>query len=149
VCDMRLKEGDTIKLGNTSIKVYITPGHTAGSTTYEFTTHENGKGYKTVVMGGPGGQPNLQAAQQFYETAMRLNKFLDVQVAANIHSWLNGFHYPNGGLLERRDRLAMRKPGEPNPFIDNASWRQWVKIAQDGAAKSLAEEKAKSGAKTN
>jgi hypothetical protein len=74
---------------------------------------------------------------------MRLNKFLDVQVAANIHSWLNGYHYPNGGLLERRDRLAMRKPGDPNPFIDNASWRQWVKIAQDGAAKSLADEKAK------
>jgi metallo-beta-lactamase class B len=149
VCDMRLKEGDTIKLGNTSIKVYITPGHTPGSTTYEFTTHENGKSYKTLVMGGPGGQPNLEAAQQFYQTAMRLNKFLDVQVAANIHSWLNGFHYPNGGLLERRDRLAARKPGEPNPFIDNASWRQWVKIAQDGATKSLAEEKAKSGAKTN
>ena len=101
------------------------------------------------LSGGPGGQPNAEAAQQFYQTAMRLNRFLDVQVAANIHSWLNGFHYPNGGLLERRDRLAMRKPGEPNPFIDNASWRQWVKIAQDGAAKSLAEEKAKSGAKTN
>lgn len=149
VCDLRLREGDTIKLGNTSIKVYITPGHTPGSTTYEFTTHENGKSYKTLVMGGPGGQPNLEAAQQFYQTAMRLNKFLDVQIAANIHSWLNGFHYPNGGLLERRDRLAARKPGEPNPFIDNASWRQWVKIAQDGAAKSLAEEKAKSGAKTN
>jgi metallo-beta-lactamase class B len=148
-CDIRLKEGDTIRLGKTSIKVYVTPGHTAGSTTYEFTTHENGKGYKTLVMGGPGGQPNLEAAQQFAETAMRLNKFLDVQVAANIHSWLNGFHYPNGGLLERRDRLAMRKPGDPNPFIDNASWRQWVKIAQDGATKALADEKAKSGAKTN
>ena len=148
-CDVRLKEGDTVTVGNTSMKVYITPGHTPGSTTYEFTTHENGKGYKALVMGGPGGQPNLEAAQQFYESAMRLNKFLDVQVAANIHSWLNGYHYPNGGLLERRDRLAMRKPGDPNPFIDNASWRQWVKIAQDGAAKSLADEKAKSGAKTN
>lgn len=35
------------------MKVYITPGHTPGSTTYEFTTHENGKGYKALVMGGP------------------------------------------------------------------------------------------------
>ena len=149
-CDMRLKEGDTIKLGKTEVKVYLTPGHTPGSTTYTFTTHENGKSYKTMVMGGPGGNPNLESAQQFYDSSMRLNKFLDIQVAANIHSWLNGYHYPNGGLLERRDKLAMRKPGEPNPFIDNASWRQWVKMAQDGATKALAEEKAKSaGAKTN
>jgi metallo-beta-lactamase class B len=142
-CDMRLKEGDTIKLGKTEIKVYIMPGHTPGSTTYEFTTHENGKGYKTLVMGGPGGAANLEGAQQFLETANRLNKFLDVQVAANVHSWLNGYHYPNGGLLERRDKLAAQKPGEPNPFIDNASWRQWVKMAQDGAKQALADEQKK------
>jgi metallo-beta-lactamase class B len=147
--DLVLKEGDTVKLGKTSLKVYVMPGHTPGSVSYEFTTHENGKGYKSLAMGGPGGAANLEAAEQFLESANRLSKFLDVQVAVNVHSWLNGYHYPNGGLLERRDKLAVRKPGDPNPFIDNASWRQWVKMAQDGAKQAVADEKAKaSGLKT-
>ena len=140
--DLVLKEGDN-GWKPKHLSTAVMGGHTPGSVSYEFTTHENGKAYKSFVMGGPGGAANLEGAQQFLESATRLNKFLDIQVAVNVHSWLNGYHYPNGGILERRDRLAMRKPGDPNPFIDNASWRQWVKMAQDGARKAVDDEKAK------
>src|SRR6185295_20054943 len=34
--DMVLKEGDTVTLGDTKIKVYILPGHTPASPSYEF-----------------------------------------------------------------------------------------------------------------
>ena len=106
-----LKEGDTVKLGNTTIKVYVMGGHTPGSVSYEFTTHENGKAYKSFVMGGPGGAGGLEAAEQFEKSAERLNKFLDVQVAVNVHSWLNGYHYPNGGILERDvTEIDLRSP---------------------------------------
>ena len=33
-----------------------------------------------------------------------------------VHSWLNDFPYANGGILERAQKLAQRKPGDPHPF---------------------------------
>src|SRR5882672_8903693 len=47
--DLTFKDGDVITLGKTSIKVYITPGHTPGSASFEFTVHENGKAYKAFM----------------------------------------------------------------------------------------------------
>src|SRR5678816_878940 len=43
--DMVIKEGDTITLGDTKIKIYVLPGHTPGSAAYEFTVYDNKKPY--------------------------------------------------------------------------------------------------------
>jgi hypothetical protein len=70
-----------------------------------------------------------------------------IEVGVNVHSWLTSYPYPNGGILERAIKLKARKPGEPNVFVDPESWKQWVKMAQEGAAKNLETEKAKAAAK--
>jgi metallo-beta-lactamase class B len=41
--DMVIKDGDTITLGNTSLKVYKLPGHTPGSASFEFTVFDGGR----------------------------------------------------------------------------------------------------------
>ena len=33
----------------------------------------------------------------------------------------NDFHYPNGGIFERTQTLAQRKPGESHPFVEAQS----------------------------
>jgi hypothetical protein len=43
-------------------------------------------------------------------------------------------------------KLAARKPGEPNPFVDPASWKQNIDEAQVRIAKGLEEEKKKAAA---
>ena len=73
----------------------------------------------------------------------RVAQIPDIEVAVNVYSWLTSYPYPNGGVLECAQKLAQRKPGDPNPFVDAASWRQWVKKAQDGAAQNLQDEKQK------
>jgi hypothetical protein len=73
----------------------------------------------------------------------RVAQIPDIEVAVNMHSWLTSYPYPNGGVLECAQKLAQRKPGDPNPFVVAASWRQWVKKAQDGAAQNLQDEKQK------
>jgi len=123
--------------------VSIMPGHTPGSVNYEFTAFDNKKPYKAFVFGGPGPRNGVQGGTEFLKSIERLEKdYTDVQVAVNVHSFLNSYPYPNGGLLERRDMKAKNATG-PNPFIDNASWRQWLKEAHAGAVKYIAEEKAK------
>ena len=142
--DMVIKEGDTITLGDTKIKVYVLPGHTPASPAYEFTVYDNKKPYKGFVFGGPGPRNGVQGGTEFLQSIERLEKnFTDVQVALNVHSYLNSYPYPNNmGILELRDVKA-KNPNGPNPFINNALWRQWLKDAHAGAVKYIAEEKAK------
>jgi metallo-beta-lactamase class B len=142
--DMVIKEGDTITLGDTKLKVYVLPGHTPGSPAYEFTVYDNKKPYKGFVFGGPGPRNGVQGGTEFLKSIERLEKeFADVQVALNVHSYLNSYPYPNNmGILELRDMKA-KNPNGPNPFINNALWRQWLKDAHAGAVKYIADEKAK------
>ena len=144
--DMVIKEGDTITLGNTSLKVYKLPGHTAGSPSFEFNVMDGGRPYKAFLFGGPGPRGGVQGAEQFLASANRLATIPGVQVAVPVHSWLNDYPYVNGGIFERAQKLAQRKPGEPHPFVDPASWQAWVKVVQAGAIKNLEEEKQKAAA---
>jgi len=142
--DMVIKEGDTITLGDTKVKVYVLPGHTPASPAYELTVYDNKKPYKGFVFGGPGPRNGVEGGTEFLKSIERLEKnFTDVQVALNVHSFLNSYPYPNNmGLLEMRDVKA-KNPNGPNPFINNALWRQWLKDAHAGAVKYIADEKAK------
>jgi metallo-beta-lactamase class B len=144
--DMVIKEGDTVTLGNTSLKVYKLPGHTPGSPSFEFTVFDGGRPHKAFLFGGPGPRNGVQGAEQFLASANRVARIPGIEVAVPVHSWLNDFHYPNGGIFERAQRLAQRKPGQPHPFVDPAAWQAWVKQVQAGAVKNLQEEKQKAGA---
>jgi hypothetical protein len=112
---------------------------------YAFTAYDNKKPYKAFVFGGPGPRNGVEGGSEFLASVQRLEKdFADVEVAVHVHSYLNSYPYPNNsGILERRDLLAKRKAGDPNPFVDNATWRVWLKQAHEGAVKYIADEKAK------
>ena len=60
-----------------------------------------------------------------------------------IHSWAEPNGYPGGGVLERAVLLKNRKPGEPHPFVDAATWTARAKLAQTNALKAVEREKQK------
>ena len=144
--DMVLKEGDTLTLGGETLKFYKHPGHTPGSLSAEFTVYDNGTPHKAFLFGGPGPRNGVTGGQQFVESMDRIAQIPGIEVAVNVHSWLTSYPYPKGGILERAIQLKARKPGEPNVFVDPESWKQWVKMAQEGAAKNLEAEKRKAAA---
>ena len=141
--DMVVKDGESLTLGNTDVKFYKHPGHTAGSLSTEFTVFDNGRPHKAFQFGGPGPRGGVAGAEQFLDSANRVAKIEGIEMAVANHSWLNDFHYPNGGIFERAQKLAQRRPGDPHPFVDPASWNLWVRQVQAGAAKNLEEEKLK------
>jgi hypothetical protein len=94
------------------------------------------------MFGGPGPRGGVQGATQFLETTKRIAQ-IPVEVHVQVHSWLASYPYPNGGIFERAQKLAQRKPGEPHPFVDAAAWQAWSKTAQAGAEAYLAEQKQK------
>jgi metallo-beta-lactamase class B len=141
--DMAIKEGDVVTLGKTSIKVYKLPGHTPGSASFEFSVYDNGTPHKAFIFGGPGQRNGVEGGTQFLASINRLMKEQsDVEVPVHVHSWLTTYPYP-GAIFERAQKLAARKPGEPHPFVDNATWREWLKTAQAGTIKYVEEQKAK------
>ena len=51
--DMIVKDGDTLKLGNTTITLYLTPGHTPGTTSLVFPVTDNGQMHQVFMWPGP------------------------------------------------------------------------------------------------
>ena len=144
--DMVVKEGDTLALGGQTLKFHQTPGHTPGVLTTEgITVYDRGTPYKAIVWGGAGYRGGLAEAEQSVRSANKVAQIQGVQVNLQIHSWAEDSGYPGGGVLERGIMLKSRKPGDPHPFVDPATFTQWVKRAQDGAAKAVQEEKQKAG----
>jgi metallo-beta-lactamase class B len=142
--DMVVKEGDTLTLGGQTLKFHVTPGHTPGVVTTEgIVVHDGGKSYNAIVWGGGGYRGGLIEAEQSLQTANAVARIQGVQVNLQIHSWAEDSGYPGGGVLERALLLKTRKPGAPHPFVDPATFAQWVKRAQDSAAKAVQEERQK------
>jgi metallo-beta-lactamase class B len=144
--DMVVKDGDSLTLGGQTLKFHVTPGHTPGVVTTEgITLYDGGKPYKAIVWGGAGYRGGLAEAKQSVQSANRVAQIQGVQVNLQIHSWAEPNGYPGGGVLERALMLKSRKPGAPHPFEDPATFTQWVKRAQDNAAKAVQDETQKAG----
>jgi len=143
--DMVLREGQTLTLGKTELKVYKMPGHTPGSASFAFTVFDNGRPHKALVFGGPGQRNGVEGGTQFLESLRRLKReFSDIEVPVHVHSYLNTYPPPSGGtVFEPARLLAQRKPGQPHPFVDNKAWRAWLDVAEAGTIKYIEQEKAK------
>jgi metallo-beta-lactamase class B len=144
--DMVVKDGDTLTLGGQTLKFHQTPGHTPGVLTTEgITVYDAGTPYKAIVWGGAGYRGGLAEAEQSVASANKVAQIQGVQVNLQIHSWGGDNGYPGGGVLERGLMLKSRKAGAPHPFVDPATFTQWVKRTQDGAARAVQQEKQKAG----
>jgi metallo-beta-lactamase class B len=52
--DLVLKDGESVRVGDTTFKFHLTPGHTPGSMSIEFQTRDGNRSYRTLVPGGLG-----------------------------------------------------------------------------------------------
>src|SRR5215475_1567406 len=149
--DMEVNEGDHLDLGDQHLIIHTAPGHTPGNLFIEGLLLKDGaQTYKGIWGGGGGGAPGLAGAEQGVRNAEKLNAVKGVQVYVMTHAWQDPNGYPGGGIHERAKKLADRKPGDPHPFVDPATWEARAKRQLETARRVLAEEQAKAaGAKPN
>src|ERR1051326_7595168 len=102
--DIIIKDGDTLALGDTTLKLYVTPGHTPGVASMEFPVYDGGKTYKAFLLGGHNVTSNQpEAFEMFIVTVKRLMATLkDVDVNLTSHPWA-------ALILERGEKLKSRK----------------------------------------
>jgi metallo-beta-lactamase class B len=134
--DLVIKDGDTLTLGDTTLKFHVLPGHTPGDTSFEFTAIEGGKKYKGFYFSGMGTDfKGVKAAQEHLAKVKAIASLTDIQVSLTDH-------VQGGKILEKGKQLASRKPGDPNPFVDPAIFKEQTQRLLASAEKKLKEEQA-------
>jgi metallo-beta-lactamase class B len=113
--DKVLHDGDTVKLGGTTLVAHLTAGHTRGCTTWTTTAQEGGKTYNVVFgcsLRSP--VPLTPPIVAEFNRSFKVVRSLPCDV-------LLGDHPAEYNLDEK---YAKVRKGGPNPFIDAASCRQ-------------------------
>jgi metallo-beta-lactamase class B len=124
--DMVVDEGDTLTLGDTTLILHHTPGHTPGVLSFELTVFDNGAPHRAFYSGGVGGRGGVEGFEAAVDSNERILQLENIEVVLTGHSWLGDGSYPNGAILERAAMLAERGPNDPHPFVDAPSWEQWI-----------------------
>lgn len=135
--DWVIHDGDSLKLGGTTIKFYVTPGHTLGVLSLSFPVRDGSNTYKAFMLGGVG--LNFEGVEQtklYVQSMDRLIQMKDVQVSITNHP-------DPGKIFQRAKLLQIRKPGDPHPFVDPDGFQNWLKELKANAEKKLEEEKEK------
>jgi glyoxylase-like metal-dependent hydrolase (beta-lactamase superfamily II) len=136
--DIALKDGDTIKLGSTTLKFHSTPGHTPGTVSVDLTVFDRGQPHRAFLLGGGAPAQGIRAAEQFVASITKVERMQNgVQVRLVNHPWMD----PD--FWDRAERLAKRGPREPNPLIAPQAFREWVQELKASGERNLENARAK------
>jgi len=123
--DFIIEDGDTLTLGDTTLHLEVTPGHTPGTTSLRFPVYDNGVEHQAYFHGGPGVRSDDPAViRRFIADLERIKQIpnIDVQIAGHFDAWLSG----TGDLFDRAALLAKRRPGEPHPWVRPAEFQAFL-----------------------
>jgi len=146
--DIELHDGDTVTLGNTSMRFMHTPGHTEGTMSFFFTVDVDGKQLQAGMFGGSGvnqvrkgyldrGGPSVsgkaqlpyQQRGQFFASLQRL-KQEHVDIFLGNHCWNN----------HTREKYEASLTSTENPFIDPEGWQAFLQQREQELEAILEEE---------
>ncbi len=113
--DVALKDGDTIRQGDTTITVYETPGHTLGTLTPVFEVRDGDQRHRALVWGGTSFNfgrdlARLDAYIASTQRMAQLAESLKIDVMLSNHSAYDA-------TVAKLAALKNRAPGAPNPFV--------------------------------
>ncbi|NMC57429.1 MAG: MBL fold metallo-hydrolase [Eubacteriaceae bacterium] len=120
-------EGDEITLGDKTIKVFFTPGHTPGGLSFIFPVYDLGTKHVAAIWGGTNPPNNIKEVVVYFRSVDHFLKQTDkynVDVALSTHQML----MENG--LERMDVARKRFVHMPNPYVlcSNKGYREYAQL---------------------
>lgn len=128
LADRKLRDRDTVQLGDVTLTARLTPGHTRGCTTWTMKVREGGKEYDVVIIGSmsaPGykliANPNYPKIAQDYESSFSLLKTLPSDV----------FLAPHGSFFALHEKIKrMAEGATENPFIDKQALPRYLERSE-------------------
>jgi metallo-beta-lactamase class B len=113
--DQGVKDGDTLTLGDTTLKFYLIPGHTLGTLATTFTARDRSEQHRAVAWGGTAYNfgPLPDRLQIYSDTTQ---KYIGLFGKENIDIVLSN-HVSFDASEAKMAKLKERQTGEPNPFV--------------------------------
>ena len=113
--DMDATDGQKLTLGDTTITIYFTPGHTGGTLSVLVPVKDHGVSHLAMEWGGTAlsGNTSKEMLQSYISNAARMKDIADGSGADVII----GNHTEYNDALARLERTKARKPGDPNPWV--------------------------------
>ncbi len=132
--DIEITDGQKLTLGDTTITMYILPGHTPGTISTLFPVKDNGTTHLAALWGGAGLNQDRASVETYIKSAQRFSEIVkkagaDI-ILANHTDWdRSKINLP---------LLANRKPGTPNPYVvGNQRALNFLKVAEECALSRL------------
>jgi metallo-beta-lactamase class B len=112
--DIVADDGQKITLGETSVTIVTTPGHTPGTLSMLFTVKDGGKPLTVAYSGGTAF--NFPSTAPNFETYIASQRKMAAAAAAAGATVLMSNHSEFDSAVSKIKMMAARKPGEPHPF---------------------------------
>src|SRR5579883_1355209 len=112
--DIVADDGQKITVGDASVTIVTTPGHTPGTLSMIFTVKDNGKPLTVAYSGGTAF--NFPSTVPNFDTYIKSQQKMAAAAAAAHATILMSNHTEFDEAVPKIKMLAARKPGEPHPF---------------------------------
>lgn len=119
--DHAIKDGEVIKVGDAVFKLYVTPGHTPGTSSFEYIAHHGDKRYRVLTPGGTGLSMSSEWTQPWIKGRERLKAIGPWDVVLGNH--------PNNtpGHLFKLMANGFDRKGSTHPAVQGrAAIDQWM-----------------------
>jgi metallo-beta-lactamase class B len=138
--DMVATDGEKLTLGDTTVTIVLTPGHTLGTLSLLFQVKDKGKSLNVVYSGGTAFNNQFDAERfQMYITSQRKLAKLAADSGATV---LLSNHSEFDDAYTKARLLASRGPDEPNPFeVGKESVARYFTTSDECAQAALLEYK--------
>lgn len=115
VRDIGIQERDTITLGDTTVELYVTPGHTWGTLSLIFPVKDGQELHHAALWGGTGLNfgPDINRIKSYSRSAA---KFGEVAQERGVDVFLSN-HPRRDGSLAKMAALKARNGGDDHPYV--------------------------------
>jgi metallo-beta-lactamase class B len=136
--DMIVTDGQKLTLGDTTLTMYVTPGHTAGTVSTLIPVRDGRTAHLVAEWGGTliGGLRTVDGFETYIRSAER---FRDIAAKAGADVIISN-HTNYDGSKSKLPALANRKSGDPHPYvIGKDGVQRYMTVAVECAKAGLAE----------
>jgi metallo-beta-lactamase class B len=142
--DMVATDGQKLTVGDTTLTLYITPGHTPGTISTLIPLKDGNQRHVGVIWGGInpsferyGVQYYSNLSESYTTWISSANRFLDIVTKSGGDVYLT-IHPYYDKALDKMNALKYRKPGGPYPFVNKDAVVRFITIIRECTQAQLA-----------
>jgi metallo-beta-lactamase class B len=136
--DGELRDGESVTLGNVSVRAVAVPGHTPGSMAFIIPAMDGGERHVAALFGGSWLTPGLLNDEAMKTYIASVAHFRKATVDAGVDAWLQN-HPLMVPFQDWLTRLSSRGRNDPNPFlVGRADYQKFLDVIEGCSRIALA-----------